>query len=202
MSPRCLITTTAVSAGVLLAGCGSSQTHSATSASTSTAAPAASTSSTSSAAAVASQTATTSSSGSASQARSRAARDYIAAVLPLNSALVTFAQRTAKAPASSTGAQIEALAAPYIQALTTTRVKLRAVAAEYPPAAGDLDRLISALAAIQADTEAIGHVSSFTSAAGRAQEAVVRRANLRDEAAARVAGAAVRTDLGLPQHGT
>jgi hypothetical protein len=121
----------------------------------------------------------------------RAAHTYLAAVATPNEVLRTFLATANRWTDSTPSTQAAADAKPLIEAITTLRTKLQALAAAFPAAATDLKAVVTAQALLQGDLASLAAVNALN-ASSFAQTVS------RDARALRAATAIVRSHLGLP----
>jgi hypothetical protein len=136
----------------------------------------------------------TSASGTATagtMTKEQAAHTYLAAVATPNAVLRTFLAKANGWTDATPSTQTAADAKPLIDAITTLRRKLQALAAAYPPAATDLKAVVAAQAVLQGDLASLESVNALD-ASSFAQTVT------RDARALRAATAIVRSHLGLP----
>jgi hypothetical protein len=123
--------------------------------------------------------------------KEQAAHTYLAAVATPNEVLRTFLAKANGWTDSTPSTQTAADAKPLIEAITTLRTKLLALAAAFPAAATDLKAVVTAQALLQGDLASLAAVNALNPSSF-AQTVV------RDARALRAATAIVRSDLGLP----
>jgi hypothetical protein len=123
--------------------------------------------------------------------REQAAHTYLAAVATPNEVLRAFLAKANGWTDSTPSTQTAADAKPLIDAITTLRTKLQALAAAFPAAATDLKAVVTAQALLQGDLASLAAVNALN-ASSFAQTVT------RDAGALRAATAIVRSDLGLP----
>jgi hypothetical protein len=123
--------------------------------------------------------------------KEQAAKAYLAAIAPATDALRGLQAKANAWTDSTPSSQAAADAKPTVDALTTLRSKLLALAAAYPAAAADLKAAVNAQAIVQADLANLGTVNTFN-ASSWVQQFV------KDASATTAASAIVRSDLGLP----
>jgi hypothetical protein len=136
----------------------------------------------------------TSASGTATagtMTKEQAAHTYLAAVVTPNVVLRTFLAKANGWTNSTPSTQTAADAKPLINAITTLRPKLQALAAAFPEAATDLKAVVAAQAVLQGDLASLAAVNALN-ASSFAQTVA------RDARALRAATAIVRSRLGLP----
>ena len=121
----------------------------------------------------------------------RAAHTYLAAVATPNEVLRTFLATANRWTDSTPSTQAAADAKPLIEAITTLRTKLQALAAAFPTAATDLKAVVTAQALLQGDLASLAAVNALN-ASSFAQTIT------RDARALRAATVIVRSHLGLP----
>jgi hypothetical protein len=141
-----------------------------------------------------SSSSSTSASGTAASGtmtKEQAAHTYLAAVAKPNEVLRTFLAKANGWTDSTPSTQAAADAKPLIDAITTLRTKLQALAAAYPAAANDLKAVVAAQAVLQGDLASLAAVNALN-ASSFAQTVT------RDARALRAATAMVRSHLGLP----
>jgi hypothetical protein len=123
--------------------------------------------------------------------KEQAAHAYLAAVATPNGVLRTFLAKANGWTDSTPSTQAAADAKPLIDAITTLRTKLQALAATFPAAATDLQAVVTAQAVLQGDLTSLAAVNALN-ASSFAQTVA------RDARALRAATAIVRSRLGLP----
>jgi len=123
--------------------------------------------------------------------KEQAAHTYLAAVATPNEVLRTFLAKANGWTDSTPPTQAAADAKPLIDAITTLRTKLQALATAFPPAATDPKAVITAQALLPGDLASLEAVNALN-ASSFAQTVT------RDARALRAATAIVRSDLGLP----
>ena len=123
--------------------------------------------------------------------KEQAAHAYLAAVATPNEVLRTFLAKANRWTDSTPSTQAAADAKPLIDAITTLRTELQALAAAFPAAATDLKAVVTAQALLQGDLGSLAAVEALN-ASSFAQTVT------RDARALRAATAIVRSDLGLP----
>jgi hypothetical protein len=121
----------------------------------------------------------------------QAAHTYLAAVATPNEVLRTFLAKANSWTDSTSSTQAAADARPLIDAITTLRTKLQALAAAFPEAATDLKAVVAAQAVLQGDLASLAAVNALN-ASSFAQTVT------RDARALRAATAILRSHLGLP----
>jgi hypothetical protein len=121
----------------------------------------------------------------------QAAHTYLAAVATPNEVLRTFLAKANSWTDSTSSTQAAADARPLIDAITTLRTKLQALAAAFPAAATDLKAVVTAQALLQGDLTSLEAVNALN-ASSFAQTVT------RDARALRAATTIVRSHLGLP----
>jgi hypothetical protein len=123
--------------------------------------------------------------------KEQAAHTYLVAVATPNEVLRTFLAKANGWTGSTPPAQAAVDAKPLIDAITTLRTKLTALAAAYPAAATDLKAVVTAQAVLQGDLTSLEAVNALN-ATSFAQTVI------RDARALRAATSILRSDLGLP----
>jgi hypothetical protein len=123
--------------------------------------------------------------------KEQAAKAYLTAIGPANDVLHTFKAKASGWTDSTPPSQAAADAKPTIDAITTMRTKLLALAVAYPAAAADLKAQVNATAALQGDLASLATLD-MTNASSWVQQFT------KDASATSAASAIVRSDLGLP----
>ena len=123
--------------------------------------------------------------------KEQAAHTYLAAVATPNEVLRRFLANANGWTDSTPSTRAAADAKPLIDAITTLRTKLQALAAAFPAAATDLKAVVIAQALLQGDLGSLAAVEALN-ASSLAQTVT------RDVRALRAATAIVRSHLGLP----
>ncbi len=87
--------------------------------------------------------------------RFQAAKMYVEAVRPVNAAGTAFAAKIKKWTTKTSQATAETEAKPYMQALVKLRPELISLARSYPPAAAEVNRMITAFEPLLTDLKGV-----------------------------------------------
>jgi hypothetical protein len=123
--------------------------------------------------------------------RSDAGRAYLAAVAPANMILVAFKAKVPSWNHSTTSRQAATDAGRLIAAINALRTKLLVLANAFPPAADDLNNLVTANTGLQGDLVRLTSLNRSNVGAWMLQFAA-------DAGASHAAVTSARSDLGLP----